>query len=191
MLESMTIEQLNRVLTISKWTLGGFAVITACLGIFNEWLSYKINKLNAAETANLQRQLDETSGELARLTTSRKISLEEESELMHLLGRGPKGRVLLTYLSTERDAQKYAEQISTLLNASGFDSEVLNKIWLQFSYDGLYICAHQAQGAPPHAVHVQQCFSQVGIRMKGVEDKGFCEDCGAGAGDAVVVVSNR
>jgi hypothetical protein len=75
MLDSMSIDELNRVLTLSKWALGILAVLTAFTGIFNQWLGDRISVLQTEQKAESQRKLEASESELHR-TKARTAQLE-------------------------------------------------------------------------------------------------------------------
>ncbi len=57
-LNEMSLDELNRVLAGSKWLLGGLAVLIALAGIFNQWVSDRIAKLQARAKIEAQRVLN-------------------------------------------------------------------------------------------------------------------------------------
>ena len=75
MLDSMSIDELNRVLTASKWALGILAVLTALTGIFNQWLGDRIGVLQAEQRSASQKKLEASESELLR-TKARTAQLE-------------------------------------------------------------------------------------------------------------------
>lgn len=75
MFSSMSIEDLNRILTASKWALGVFAVLTAIAGLFNQWVSDQITRLQAAQKVEAQKKLEQSETEL-RQTKERTAQLE-------------------------------------------------------------------------------------------------------------------
>jgi len=52
--EGWSIEQLNRLLSASRWILGVFAVLTAIAGVFNQYVSDKISILQKTEKQNAE-----------------------------------------------------------------------------------------------------------------------------------------
>ncbi len=205
MLDGMGIDQLTRLLSVSKWTLGALAVLIACVGIFNEWLSDRIDRLKSAEEVQAQHKLAATAAELAgtkaettrlaaelaRVTTPRSLGASQIEELKKSLSNGPKGKVIITFLSVEIDAENYAKQIAAVLTDTRFEVVLSKALWLQLAYDGLYLCAHKTEGAPPHAVFIQKSFQDAGIRIKGAKDLEFCSKLGATDVDVALVASNR
>ncbi|MCW0207100.1 MAG: hypothetical protein OJK14_08365 [Achromobacter sp.] len=71
----MSIDELNRLLTASKWTLGVLAVLTALAGIFNQWVSDRIGVLQTEQKVESQRKLEASESEL-RQTKARTEQLE-------------------------------------------------------------------------------------------------------------------
>ena len=75
MLAAMSIVDLNRTLTASKWALGIFAVLTALAGLFNQWVTDEITRLQSAQKAEAQLKLEKSEAEL-RETKKRTAQLE-------------------------------------------------------------------------------------------------------------------
>ncbi len=62
--ESLTVEQLERALTISKWVLAVFGVLFAIAGVANQWLSSRISTLQETAKATAQERVGRTQQEL-------------------------------------------------------------------------------------------------------------------------------
>lgn len=75
MLSFMSIDELNRILAISKWALGILALLTALAGIFNQWGSDRIGVLQAEQKIESQKKLAASESEL-RQTKTRTEQLE-------------------------------------------------------------------------------------------------------------------
>jgi hypothetical protein len=74
-LSKMSVDELNTLLTGSKWVLGILAVLIAMAGIFNQWVSDRIAKLQASAKVEAQRQLEQSESEL-RETKAKTVKLE-------------------------------------------------------------------------------------------------------------------
>lgn len=74
-LTQMSVDELNRILTGSKWLLGSLAVLTALAGIFNQWVTDRVARLQAAAKVESQKRLESSEAEL-RLTKEKTIRLE-------------------------------------------------------------------------------------------------------------------
>lgn len=77
MLSSMTLDDLNRLLTASKWFFGVLAVLTASAGLFNQWVSDRITKLQSAQKIETQKKLQVSEAELLQ-TKERTVLLEKK-----------------------------------------------------------------------------------------------------------------
>jgi hypothetical protein len=74
-LSEMSVDELGKVLTGSKWVLGILAVLIAMAGIFNQWVSDRIAKLQASAKVETQRRLEQSEAEL-RETKAKTAKLE-------------------------------------------------------------------------------------------------------------------
>lgn len=150
----------------------------------------------AAEAKISEARIDATAAkqvadELLRRASNRTITDEQRDQLFSSLQVGPKGRVIVTFLSVERDAQKYAEQIVSILVKTGFDVTLSKYIWLQLALDGVYITAKEKGKVPIHGAFIQNCFREAGIQVRGFYDPKFLKDVGASDDSIVFAVSNR
>lgn len=75
MFSSLSIDDLNRILTASKWALGIFAVLTAFAGLFNQWVSDEISRLQSVQKIEAQKKLQISEAEL-RETREKTAQLE-------------------------------------------------------------------------------------------------------------------
>jgi hypothetical protein len=203
--EAYTVDQLHRALTASKWLLGVFGVILACVAIVNQWLTGRIATLQRQEKARAEQQLKasedeldltrakaaEVAGELARYTAPRRLTDEQIALLRESLRNGPRGKVVMAFLSVESDAQQYAEQIAQLLTETGFDVSMSKKSWLHFAVGDIFLCARDTTYAPAHAVHIQLCFQAAGLRLRAHQDEKMYSDMGVHDDAIIFVVSNR
>ena len=203
--EGYTVEQLHRALTVSKWILGIFGIIFVCVAIVNQWLTARINTLQQQEKALAEQrlrasdaELDQTrakaaevASELARYTAPRRLTDEQVASLRKSLPNGPRGKVVMAFLSVESDAQQYAEQIAQLLTETGFDVSMSKKSWLHFAVGDIFLCARDTTYAPAHAVHIQLCFQAAGLRLRAHQDEKMYSDMGVPDDAIIFVVSNR
>jgi hypothetical protein len=205
--EHYTLDQLNRALTASKWLLVIFGVVLACAGILNQWLSDRIATLQREEKIKAQERLNaseeelkrtkaktvEVASQLARFSTPRRLTNEQVESLRASLPSGPRGKVVVTFLSVETDAEKFSDQIASLLTECGFEVIRPRKLWLQMALDGIYLVARDTSNAPAHAVHMQNCFKAAGVELPAMQDpRVFSEFAEPIPDDAVILaVSNR
>lgn len=74
-ISEMSVDELTRILTASKWALGVLAVLIAIAGVFNQWVSDRITKLQRAAKIEAQQRLDQSEAEL-RDTKAKTARLE-------------------------------------------------------------------------------------------------------------------
>jgi hypothetical protein len=203
--EGYTVEQLHRALTVSKWILGIFGIIFVCVAIVNQWLTARINTLQQQEKALAEQRLKasdaeldqtrakaaEVASELARYTAPRRLTDEQIASLRKSLPNGPRGKVVMAFLSVESDAQQYAEQIAQLLTETGFEVSMSKKLWLHFAVGDIFLCARDTSYAPAHAVHIQLCFQAAGLRLRAHQDEKMYSDMQVHDDAIIFVVSNR
>lgn len=203
--EGYSADDLNRVLNFSRWTLGILALFTAGAGVFNQWVTERVANLQRAEKVSAQEYLKaseaelaatkaktaEVAGQLEKFTVPRRLTEQQLTALRKSLPNGPRGKVVMTFLSVEQDAEKYAEQIAEILKETGFDVTVSKHLWLQMALDGIYLNGREAGKVPIHAVHLQQCFKDAGIPVGGFYDPKFMDDLGAPEDAIVFAISNR
>jgi hypothetical protein len=203
--EAFTIEQLNRALTASKWLLVVCGIIFVCVAMVNQWLTGRIATLQREEKTQAQQRLKkpdvelqptnkknaEAAARLAPSTVPRRLSDEQIASLRKSLPTGPRGKVVITYLSVESDAQKYAEQIAHLLTETGFDVSMSKNVWLQLSVGGIFLCARNTSNAPAHAVHIQLCFQATGLRLRAHQNEKMYSDMSVPNDAIIFVVSYR
>ena len=203
--EAYTVEQLNRALLISKWILAMGGIIFACVAVVNQWLTARITTLQRQEKARAEQQLQasedelgkakaeaaEIGSQLARFTGPRRLTDEQIGSLRKSLPNGPRGKVVITFLSAESDAQNYAEQIAQLLSETGFDVSISKNRWLKLAVSDIFLCARDTANAPHHAVHIQLCFQAAGVRLRAHQNAKMYSDMGIRDDAIIFVVSNR
>ena len=203
--EGLSSDQLSRIATVSKWITVVLAVLVAVVGILHQWASDRVSALHKAEKAAVQVTLNktqvelektkseakETAEKLSRISTPRSLSAEQRSSLKSKLCAGPKGIVRFTYLSIERDAESYAKQIAEVFSECGFDTAIVDKIWLQLAFDDIFLCVVDVSNPPVHAAAIQQSFVSSGIRLRAHQDPGMCKSVDAPENGVVIVISNR
>jgi hypothetical protein len=150
-------------------------------------------RLKASEAAlgQTRAKAAEVSSELSRYTAPRRLTDAQIASLRKSLRNGPRGKVVMAFLSAEKDAQQYAEQIAKLLTETGFDVSMSKKVWLHFAVGDIFLCARDTTYAPPHAVHIQLCFQSAGLRLRAHQDEKMYSDMGVPDDAIIFVVSNR
>ena len=203
--EAYTVDQLQRALTLSKWILAVGGIIFACVAIVNQWLTARLTTLQRQEKARAEQQLKaseaeleqtkaetaEVASQLERFIGPRRLTDEQISSLRKSLPNGPRGKVVMTFLSVESDAQEYAEQVSQILTEAGFDVTTSKSRWLKLPVDGIFLCARDTANAPHHAVHIQLCFQAAGLRLRAHQNEKMFADMGVRDDAIIFVVGNR
>ena len=203
--EGYSIDQLNRFLALSKWILIICAVILLCAVFLNQWLAARISALQEreksralqqsraarAELARAKTKTAEVTAELLRYTAPRHLTDEQITSLKGCLANGPHGKVVITFLNTETDAEPYAAEIAKVLSDAGFDVTTSQTVWLQLAVKGLYLCARDIANAPAHAVHIQRCFQTAGLRLRAHQDAKMYSDMNVPDDAIIFVVSAR
>ncbi|HKQ36498.1 MAG TPA: hypothetical protein VJ063_00385 [Verrucomicrobiae bacterium] len=203
--EAYTVDQLNRALAITKWMLALCGLVFACVAIVNQWLYYRVTALQRQEKARAEQRLKtseaelqhtkaetaEIASQLERFTGPRHLTDEQIIALRQSLPKGPRGKVVMTYISIEPDAQKYAEEIGKLLSETGFQVSTSRSRWLKLATEGIYLCARDTSYAPPHAVHIQLCFQSAGLRLRAHQNEKMFNDMSVPDDAVIFVVGNR
>ena len=204
-LEAFSLDQLQRLLTFSKWMLLVCGIIFLVFMVVNQYAAARISTLQDQEKKQTQQQLrasraelnrtkaqtNELNAELSRFVAPRTLPDDQLQALQQCLSDGPRGSVVMSFLKTESDAEAYATQVANLLRDSGFDVTMGSTVWLQLPVKGLYLCARDVANAPLHAVHVQRCFQTAGIRLRAHEDKKMFADMNVPEGTVIFVVGAR
>lgn len=114
-------------------------------------------------------------------------------KLTECLPKGPKGRVVITILGTESDAPELAAEIAEVLKQANYIIEMSEKIWLRLKLDGIYIVSGQPDTAPQHGIHIQNCFREAGIGVRGLNDPSFYTQFQppVSTDTIIMVISNR
>ena len=199
--EAYSLDQLQRLLTFSKWMLIICGLVFVCFAVINQWVAARLSSLQEEEKRRAEQQLrasrtelsrikdktNELTAELNRFVAPRSIPEDQAEALLKCLTDGPRGRVVMASLKSENDAEAYATQIGKLLSDTGFQVTTSSTVWLQLPVKGLYLCARDVANAPLHAVHIQRCFQTAGIRLRAHEDKKMYSDMNI-AEDAIIFV---
>ncbi len=118
------------------------------------------------KTATAERSLFE----LRQRIQPRRISSEQRVHLAQLLARGPKGRVTIVCVLGDGEGSTFANDIDSVLKASGWPSEGVDQAAYERNPIGLEIVVRDAKAVPQHAGVLVQAFFAVGIPITGVEN---------------------
>jgi hypothetical protein len=203
-----TVDEYTRLLTVSRWVFAVLAICAVAAGIFSQWISTQMVAAQVAEQTKMREHLlasqaelrrlshntTEVADALGRLTDPRRITASQSAALQKSLASGPRGKVVLTYLSVEWDAEEYARQIADLLIAFGFEVRISEHLWVEMAHDGLFFCSPGSEELPPRsaAAYLHECFAAAGVKLTPtVNSAEICQAVEASEGEAVMVVSNR
>jgi len=163
--QAYSLDQLNRFVTFSKWTLVVCGIVFIVLVILNQWARGRIAAVKDDEARKTQLQLraaraeltrtksktNELTEELSRFVAPRTLPPEQAEALRKCLTDGPRGSVIIASLKTEADAEAYATQIAKIFTDTGFKVTNSSTVWLQLPVKGIYLCARDVANAPLHA----------------------------------------
>ena len=202
--EGYSADELHRVLSVSRW-IAGLSLMVAVAGFaVNQWLVSRIasqqklerdagrTRLVAAEEElrRLRTQASAVTSTLDKLTAHRKLSAKQISDLRSILAGAEKGKVVITYLTVEWDAEDYARQLATVLKEIGYDVSLSDYIWVHLDHDGLFLVS-SAPALPLAALKLQAAFEQIGINIQTQPAGAIPKEIGAENGETILVVSNR
>ncbi|MFN0080867.1 MAG: hypothetical protein ACKVY0_30735 [Prosthecobacter sp.] len=180
----MTSDDLQRYASLLRWVGLGVTVFGILLTGASHYVADKLLVVNKSEKIKSQERLkaseielsetkakaSEIEARLKKITTPRVLTSEQIKGLKEFLQAAPKGKVTMTFLSVEPDAQKYSEQIGLVLRESGFDVVAPQKLWLQLAFDDLFIGVRSLKDAPPYVVAIQKAFQSIGLKAPAHED---------------------
>jgi len=128
--EGYSAEDFSRVLTTSQWIIGILAVLAACAGIFNQWVSGRISDIQNAEKIEAQQRLIITEEELestkARtldhddILSYRSITKEQREAFIAITKDSPKGKVFVICIQGDTESHQYATAINEMLFSAGY-----------------------------------------------------------------------
>jgi hypothetical protein len=202
--EGYTVDELHRVLGASRWIASLLLLLTVAAFAVNQWLVHRIatqqkqerdvgkTRLISAEEElrRLRSQTSAVTSTLDKLTSSRKLTVEQIAKLRSALASAEKGKVIVTYLTVEWDSEEYAKQLATVLKEIGYDVVLSDYIWVHLDHDGLFIVS-SAKVPPTAAIKLQAAFAQIGVEVSMPPVGDIAKEVGAENGETILVVSNR
>ena len=180
----MTDSSVSFLNTILQWiaVVGTALALLSAIGMiftFAELAKRSDHKLHRAEK------------KLSLITTDRTIFPEVASVLTACLQEGPKGKIIITFLSVESDAKPLAVSILQILQHSGFNASLSDRIWVNFIYDGLFICVNSKDSPPLHAQSILDSFNDAGISVQSVESPNMFKKLSAPEDSIVFVLGKK
>jgi hypothetical protein len=203
-----TLDDYNRLLTIGRWALGVLAICLLAAIVFTQWISSQIVSLHEKEREELRRNLLDSQAVLRqmnnqhlavgdamnRLTVPRKLTDLQTTTLKKSLQSGPRGKVVVTFLTVEWDAEQFARQIAQVLVSAGFEVTVSEHLWTHLDHDGLYLCQRDSEEVPEKSLgaHIQQSFAAARLDFNPtVKSAKIWDMVKPPEGAVVIVVSDR
>src|SRR5215207_9636303 len=202
--EGYSAEELERVLTTSRWVAGFLLLLGFAALCLNHWLIQRIasqqkferdsgrSRLIAAEEElrRLRGQMSSVANSVEKLTSTRKLSATQVTGLKAALASAEKGRLIIIYLTIEWDAEDYAHQLAKILKEAGYEVTLSDHLWVEFKQPGLFLTSKDGT-LPSHALALQRAFLTVGVDVPAAPPEDIGKELEVQIGDAVLVVSNR
>ena len=202
--EGYTADELHGVLTASRWIAGLLILLGVIAVAFNQWLTHRISVLQKAERVETSQRLVERETELRRLrvqakevvttfdklTTSRKLTASQIETFKGVLKKESGGKIIVTYLTVEWDAEDFARQIADILRGAGLDITFSDHLWVQFDHNGVFITSPDKE-LPAAAKNLQAAFAAIDMAVPAVPPGGIPKELGAAEGDTILAVGNR
>ena len=189
---------------MSRWLAALFLLLAAGAFILNQWLVGRIasqekiereggrSRLLAAEEElrRIRTQTTAVTSSLDKLTAPRKLSPTQITKLRDALATAEKGKVVITYLTVEWDAEEYARQLGSVLQEIGYDVTVSDHLWVTLDHDGLFLVS-TSEPLPATAMALQSAFTKLGIEVPAHPPGEIAKELGAKQDETILVVSNR
>lgn len=174
MFENYSIDELNRILTLSRWGVATLAVLTACVGILNQVISDRIAVIQKTEKNQAKKKEKDAEDKIAAAQAdadaARKlVSALEQRQRPRLLSEDVLGEIIkiaslsedkadleIHCISGDAEAMTLAEQIRGAFISGGYQIKPITAIVSADPYVGLEVSVHQAL---PSAT--QTCLAQV------------------------------
>jgi hypothetical protein len=202
--EGYTADELHGVLTTSRWIAGLLLVLAMAALALNQWLLHRIatqqrleresgkTRLITAEEElrRLRNQMSSVASTVEKMTSTRNLPATKVAELKAALATAQKGKVLITYLTIEWDAEDYAKQLAKVLTDAGYDVTVSDHLWVSFEQSGVFLTSKDGS-LPDHGYALQRGFAKIGVDVPLVQPGEIAKELTLSGGEAVLVVSNR
>jgi hypothetical protein len=162
MFDAYNLEQLNRILTASRWALGIFAIVTAGIGILNQCISDRISVLQNTEKTIAETRLKKAEEKLA----PRALSSEQEqilsSSLKEAVDSGT-ATVPIAVASRLMDSESlaYGTQLFQVVQRSGWP--VNHTEMSTHSFPGIAIFFNPPSQQEPALEKVRDAFRRANI----------------------------
>jgi hypothetical protein len=202
--EGYSADELHRALTISRWLAAVLFLAGVIVLIINQWLVHRIAEVQKEERTTTRQRLVQAEEELRRirtktsevvstfdkLTSSRKLTPVQMLTFQDTLKKGGKGKVIVTFLTVEWDAEEYAKQLTNALTEAGIEATLSDYLWVQMDDNDVFLAAKENEPSPV-AMNLQRAFESIGVVVPLLSKPEIADAVGAKDGETVLVVSNR
>jgi hypothetical protein len=150
-----------------QWIRGIATVTAAILVGLSLWMGNQLDQIRTARERASQNELAQLKNAFTTLqtkTTPRTISAVQINQLFPLLLQNPKGTIHLNALSGNVEARRFAEQIASLLQATGWTITHFSQLEIVGEEPiGLLFWVHSLASIPPEARALKENFDAVGL----------------------------
>lgn len=202
--EGYSADELHGFVQTSRWVAGTCLVIGLVAFGFNQWVARRLADADQKERVEarlrahraeeelrrVKNQNTEVVHDLDKLTASRKLSPAQIESVTAALANEEKGRVVITFLTVEWDAEEVSRQFVSLLRKAGFEAVLSDYLWVDLKPDGIYLTS-AATELPKAGRSIQRAFSAAGVPLPVIPPGEIARAVGAGPNDTVLVISNR
>jgi hypothetical protein len=202
--EGYNAAELHRVLTASRWIAGLLILLAVAAVAVNQWLVHRIatqqklerdsgnSRLMAAEDElrRLRSQISSVASTVDKITSTRRISPAKVAELKNALEAATKGKILITYLTIEWEAEDYAKQLSKILTEAGYHVTLSDHLWVTFEHGGTFLTSQDGT-LPSYGAELQRAFAKIGVEAPLRPAGEIGKELALASGEVVLVVGSR
>lgn len=197
-------EELHRLLNVSRWVAAVFLALALVMFAFNQWIGGRLAGAQQSERTAALRKLaavedelrqtrkkeSEVASDFDRLIAPRKLSPAQIKRFPTEITPAGPGKVIVTYLTVEWDAEDYARQLGHVLQSAGLNTVVSDYLWMELHTTGVYLTG-VGNGLSTMGNAVQRAFEGIGLSIPLIPSPELAKAVGAAPDDTVLVVSNR
>jgi hypothetical protein len=192
----MNADQLQTALNWLRWVSFGSAIFAAVLLLISTAVQHKLLAAQRSERQqaqerqakrdaeqqqreeSLKSQLDDAQkkvGDLQAQLADRHLEPEQRASLVQALSTCPKGKIILTFPTQERELLNLIDELENVFLEAGFPKPVRELTFI-FTMDNpppfrLGMLVHEEE-TPNHAGPIQMAFEKVGIEVPGLKIPG-------------------
>jgi hypothetical protein len=143
--------------------------------INNGRLESNANKSGRISPSSLSQQMTNSPGGIqagGNVTISqempqRTLSTEQRDKLIKFLNPLPKGKITITSVLGDGESYKFANELNTILKASGWQTDGVNQAVFNGAPVGLIVQIKNRVNIPPHAMSLINALNYIGIQPTG------------------------